>query len=268
MSWISEIFHKEKAIIGLCHLKALPSDPGYAEDGGMEAIIKAAEEDVKALISGGIDGIQFTNEFSMPYSVTGRADPAVLCALATIIGRLHEICTVPFGANIIGDPLSSVALCVATGAKWTRGSYHGTWATNEGLQNSDCAAVYRYRYNLRADSLKFIHYVIPENALDIAGRDPLLSIRPHMLSNKPDALGCCGMSAGQPIDLQILRKLKELYPTVPLFALTGVNQANIAEILQTADAVFVGTALKEVGIIENPVSEARVRQLVAAAKIN
>ena len=78
MSWIKEVFGKDKAIIGLCHLKALPNDPWYDEKAGMEGVFQAALADVIALQNGGIDGIQFTNEFSIPYVCNTKIDPSTV----------------------------------------------------------------------------------------------------------------------------------------------------------------------------------------------
>ena len=266
MNWIKSIFHNEKAVIGLCHLKALPGDPWYDDKGQMEKIFNAALADVLALQKGGIDGIQFTNEFSIPYEVTEPADPAILCSMAAIIGRLKSYLVVPFGANVIGDPFASIALCASTGAKWTRGSYHGTWATNEGLLNSSCSKIYRYRHNLRYDELKLVHYVIPESSKDVAGRDPVLSLKSHVFLNKPDALGIAGLVAGQKVDVELLSKFRKTYPNEVLFAVTGVNLENASEIMSIADAAFVGTALKEDGVFENPVSEENVRNLIKVVR--
>lgn len=266
MNWIQEIFKQDKAIIGLCHLKALPSDPFYDEKGGLESVYEAALKDVLALQEGGIDGIQFTNEFSIPYNTEDPADPIIVAAMANIIGRLKPVLTVPFGANIIGDPYASIALCAATGAKWTRGSYHGTWATNEGLLNSSCAKIYRYRHNLHADDLKLVHYVIPESSKDIAGRDPVDSLKSHVFLNKPDALGLAGLVAGQKVDVPLLKSFKSVYPNEILFAVTGVNTENVREIMSIADAAFVGTSLKENAVFENPVSKENVQNLMKQFK--
>ncbi len=264
MSWIKDVFKKDKAIIGLCHLKPLPSDPWFDEKGGLEKVYEAALKDVNALQEGGIDGIQFTNEFSIPYEMSEPCDPCVLASMAEIIGRLQNVIKVPFGANVIGDTYASIALCKATGAKWTRGSYHGTWATNEGLLNSTCSKIYRYRHNLHFDDLKLIHYVIPESSKDIAGRDPLESIKSHVFLNKPDALGLAGLVAGQKVDAELLKRVKKAFPDETLFVVTGVNKNNVKELMSVADAAFVGTSLKENGIFENPVSKDNVKELMSA----
>lgn len=262
MTWIKDVFGKEKAIIGLCHLKALPSDPWYDAEGGMEKVIESAYNDILALQEGGIDGIQFTNEFSIPYVMHKPANPAVLSAMAYVIGRLHPYLKVPFGTNCIGDPVSTIGLCAATGAKWTRGTFHGAWATNEGICEGDCSEIYRLRHDLRYDDLKLIHYVVPESAKDLADRDPVVSLKSHYFLNKPDALGLGGLVAGQKVDVALLKRFREAYPKAVLFVVTGVNEKNVKELLSIADAAFVGTSLKKDGIFENSVDVENVKRLM------
>ena len=266
MSWIKEVFGKDKAIIGLCHLKALPNDPWYDEKAGMEGVFQAALADVIALQNGGIDGIQFTNEFSIPYVCNTKIDPSTVAAMAVIIGRLRPYLKVPFGANVIGDTEATIGLCAAVGASWTRGSYNGAWATNEGVLNSDCYNVYRLRHNLHVDNLKLVHYVVPESSKDVADRDPVTILKAHYFLNKPDALGICGLVAGQKVDVELLSRFRNAYPDAVLFAVTGVNKDNVEEIMSIADAAFVGSSLKVDRVFENPVDENNVRELMNAMK--
>lgn len=261
MSWVKEVIGTEKAVIGLCHLKALPGDPYYDEKGGMEAVYEAALQDVTALQEGGIDAIQFTNEFSIPYSMK-PVPSSVVASMAVIIGRLKDKLTVPFGANCIGDAAASVSLCSAVGASFTRGTFHGTWASNYGLMEGECSDIYRLRHNLRCDQLKLVHYVVPESSMDIGGRDPVESLKAHYFLNKPDALGICGLVAGQKVDVELLGRFKKVYPDAVLFAVTGVNTANAAEIMSIAEAAFVGTSLKKDGVFENPIDAERVKELM------
>jgi uncharacterized protein len=67
MSWMESVFGVRKPIIGMCHLAALPGDPGYDAEGGVEAVIAAARRDLTALQEGGADAVMFSNEFSLPY---------------------------------------------------------------------------------------------------------------------------------------------------------------------------------------------------------
>jgi len=80
------MFGVEKPIIALLHLDALPGDPGYCGD--MKTVTEHARKDLLALQDGGVDGILFANEFSLPYQPV--ADIAVVSAMAYIIGKLKE----------------------------------------------------------------------------------------------------------------------------------------------------------------------------------
>ena len=259
-TWINDLFGKDKAIIGLCHLIALPGDPLYDEEGGMEKVYQLAKNDVLALQEGGIDGIQFTNEFSLPY--TSKANFETVSAMSHIIGRLKPDLQVPFGVNCIGDAIATIGLCATTGASFTRGSFHGTWATNGGLMNSTCDQVYRLRNNLRYNDLKLVHYVLPESSADIGNRDIVQSLKTHVFLNSPDALGVAGTVAGQPVDINLLDKFKKEYKSIPLFAVTGVGVDNAKEIMAHADAAFVGTSLKIDGVFSNPIDIERVKSLM------
>ena len=84
--WIKEMFGVEKPIIALLHLDALPGDPGFC--GSMDTVLEHAKQDLIALKKGGVDGILFANELSLPYQPV--ADLAVISATAHNHGRLLE----------------------------------------------------------------------------------------------------------------------------------------------------------------------------------
>lgn len=100
MSFLSELFGTEKPIIGLVHIQALPGDPFYKGE-GMDAVIQRAKADLEALQNGGVDGVLFTNEFSMPYEK--HVSSVTLAAMGMVIGALRSLIRVPFGAEAIFD---------------------------------------------------------------------------------------------------------------------------------------------------------------------
>ena len=112
MLWTKEMFSVEKPIIALLHLRALPGDPLYGGD--MEAVYRQARADLEALQDGGVDGVLIANEFSLPYQL--KADPVTVGAMGYLVGRLKEHIRVPFGVNVVLNPLASLELAAATGA--------------------------------------------------------------------------------------------------------------------------------------------------------
>ena len=112
MAWTKDMFGVEKPIIALLHLRALPGDPLYAGD--VEQVFRQAREDLIALQDGGVDGVLIANEFSLPYQP--QAEPVTVGAMGYLVGRLKENIRVPFGVNVVLNPMASLELAASTGA--------------------------------------------------------------------------------------------------------------------------------------------------------
>lgn len=141
--WTQDMFGVEKPIIALLHLDALPGDPGYCGD--MKTVTEHARKDLLALQDGGVDGILFANEFSLPYQPV--ADIAVVSAMAYIIGKLKDEISVPFGVNVVKNPIATIDLGAATGAKFGRscfsGAYMGEYGVYPAYDERQSCEVYR-----------------------------------------------------------------------------------------------------------------------------
>ncbi|MFQ8583123.1 MAG: BtpA/SgcQ family protein [Holdemania massiliensis] len=83
---IKEVFKTTKPVIGMMHLMALPTDPKYDPQGGIQKVLNRARADLQALQEGGIDAILFCNEYSIPY--LSDVHPVTIACMARIIGEL------------------------------------------------------------------------------------------------------------------------------------------------------------------------------------
>lgn len=137
--WTQEMFGVEKPIIALLHLDALPGDPGYC--GSMDTVLEHARQDLVALQNGGVDGILFANEFSLPYQPV--ADVAVISAMAYIIGALRPLIRVPYGVNVVKNPIATIDLAAATGARFARSCFSGAYMGEYGLYTSNSGEAVR-----------------------------------------------------------------------------------------------------------------------------
>lgn len=263
-TWLTDIFGTEKVAIGLVHLKALPPDPMYDFEGGMEKVIDSAKHDIVALQNGGIDGLMFSNEFSFPYQ--NKVSQEVLAAMAYVIGVVKPIIKVPFGSNVISDPSASIALNAAVGGQYTRGQFAGCFSSNSGIVNQDVGAHQRHKANLRMDNFKIIHYVRPESSRDLGGRTIQETVKTANFENMVDAFGVSGSIAGQKIDMNVLKEIKNTAPNQVVFATTGLTLDSIEEIYSKVDGAFVATYFKKDGIFENPVDENRVKSFMDKLK--
>jgi membrane complex biogenesis BtpA family protein len=262
--WIQEIFGVTKPIIAMCHLGALPSDPYYDTNGGMQEVITWARKDLRALQNGGVDAVMFSNEFSMPYLTKV---PAVMVAcMARIIGELLAEIRVPFGVNVLWDPSASLDLAAATGAKFVREIFSGVYASDFGLWNPNCGEIVRHRHAIDAENVKLLFNIVPEAAQYLANRNVIEIARSTVFNHRPDAICVSGLTAGSQTDVIVLRKVKEAVPDTPVFANTGVCLENVAEQLSIADGAVVGTTFKVEGKFDNHVDQTRVRDFIDKVK--
>lgn len=263
-TWLDDVFPVTKPIIGMCHLPALPGDPGYDKAGGMDAILAHARQEITALQEGGVDGILISNEFSLPYLTD--TDPITAISMARVIGQLRDDIAVPFGVNVLWDAVASIDLAVASGAAFVREVFTGVYASDFGIWNTNVGRTARHRLAVSGTDVRLLFNIVPEAAAYVAERDLAQLTRSTVFNCVPDGLCVSGITAGAPTDTSTLRTVKDNAGAVPVFVNTGVRPETIAESMEFADAAIVGTFFKTDGRFENDVDLTRVKDLMSVAR--
>ena len=83
---------------------------------------------------------------------------------------------------------------------------------------------------------------------------------------KADALIVTGHATGATVDLDALARVRAALPGAPILVGSGVTVDTVGGVLELADGVIVGTALKTDGVVTGRVDEERVRALVSRAR--
>lgn len=262
--WIEEVFGTKKAIIAMCHLDALPGDPHFDQNGGMEKVIENARKDFLALQNGGVDAVMFSNEFSLPYLT--QVETVTVAAMARIIGELKSEIRIPFGVNVLWDPIKSLDLAVATGAIFVREIFSGVYASDFGLWNTNAGAAVRHQHKIGAGDVKLLFNIVPEAAVYLQHRDIAQIAKSTVFNHRPDALCVSGLTAGVETDASTLKLVKETVPNTVVFANTGVRLNNVEQQFEFADGAVVGTTFKIDGKFDNHVDEARVKEFMDKVK--
>ncbi len=260
MEWIKEVFGTEKPIIAMCHMQPMPGDPYYDSRKGMNDVLDKCRHDILALQKGGVDAIMFSNEFSLPYLTKVR--PETVACMASVIGQLMDEIQVPFGVNCLWDPVASLDLAVAVGAKFVREIFTGVYASDFGLWNTNCGEVVRHQHAIGADSVKLLFNIVPEAAAYLSNREIESITKTTVFNCHPDALCVSGATAGSATNPETLRRAKSASGTTPVFANTGCNPKSISSLLEVADGAVVGTYFKVDGRFENSVDTARVKEFM------
>jgi len=270
MGNFQRVFGAGKPVIAMVHLGALPGSPLYDAEAGVAGLLAGARADLHALQAAGFDAVMFGNENDRPYEF--RVDPASTATMAFVIGQLRAEITLPFGVNVLWDPMSTVALAAATDAAFVREIFTGAYASDMGPWTPDAGAAMRYRNRLHRPDLCMLYNVSAEFA-DSLDRRPLPDrARSAVFSSIPDAVLVSGQITGEAAALSDLEAVKRVLPTTPVMANTGVKHDTIADVLRVADGCIVGSALKVDGQTWNAVDPdraadfmARVRQIRGAA---
>lgn len=256
MNWLKEIFGTSKPVIAMCHFQALPGDPYYDIEGGMPKVIELARKDLSALQEGGVDAVMFSNEFSLPYLT--RVNQETPVAMARVIGELMCDIKVPFGVNVLWDPLASLDLAAATGALFIREIMSGVYVSDFGLWNTNIGETARHKAKLALKAVKLLYNIVPEAARYLSDRDIAQIAKSTVFNCQPDALCVSGLIAGSQTDARILSDVKRAVPDTVVFCNTGCTIDNIEDQLSIADGAVVGTTFKEDGCFNNHVDKNRV----------
>jgi hypothetical protein len=263
--WTWDLFKTSKPIIAMCHFQALPGDPYFGKDSSVEQVIEKARKDLHALQDGGVDGVMFSNEFSLPYLT--KVEPITIASMARVIGELRSEITIPYGVNVLWDPVASLDLAVAVDAKFVREIFTGVYASDFGLWDTNVGATVRHQYRIGGEDVKLLFNIVPEAAKYLAERDFTDIAKSTVFNCKPDALCVSGLTAGVETDASVLSKIKKSVPDTIVFANTGVRLENVEEQLAISDGAVVGTTFKKGHIFENAVDQDNVKEFMDKVKI-
>jgi membrane complex biogenesis BtpA family protein len=257
------MFGVTKPIIAMCHLQALPGDPSYDSSGGMAKVVEMALADLSALQEGGVDAVMFSNEFSLPYLT--RVRPETTAAMGRVIGELMRFVKVPFGVNVLWDPLASIDLAAATGALFIREIMSGVYASDFGLWDTNVGETMRHKARL-TPRLRMLFNIVPEAASYLGNRSIVDIARSTVFNNRPDALCVSGLTAGVEPDSEVLAAVKRATPDTVVFCNTGCRIDNVERQLAVSDGAVVGSTFKADGAFEKPVDAARVKTFMDKVK--
>ncbi|MHA1596934.1 MAG: BtpA/SgcQ family protein [Candidatus Asgardarchaeia archaeon] len=262
MNILEEVFKTNKPIIGMVHLRPLPGSPLY--DGDDEAIFEHALRDALNLQEGGIDAVMFCNEGDRPY--TDRVGPETVAMMASVVKDVSREISVPYGIDVLFDPIAAISIAKATGAKFVREVFTGVYVGDVGFLASRGAEALRFRRKIMGDKIKTIQVVNAEFSTSMDKRPISLIAKGAVFVMLADIVAVSGPMTGMPVDLNQLKEVKEAIPETPVFANTGVNLGNLRKILEVADGAVVGTSLKFDGITWNPVDPERVKKFMRVVR--
>ncbi len=259
---MKDLFTVNKPVITMAHLPALPGTPRYDADRGVDGLVAWVQRDVEKLMAAGVDAILFCNEDDRPY--TFNVGHEAVAAMTRVVTECKPE-SIPFGVDLMWDPIAAMAAAAVTGAAFIREVVTGAYESDMGLWNTDAAELLRYRRNIGADEIQVFMNITPEFASPLGTRSVSDRARSAAVSSLADAILIAGPMAGAEPDFEwVVQAKNAVGDSVPVLLNTGARKDNIAKFLEVADGVIVGSALKEEGHTWNPVDSERVLAFMEA----
>lgn len=245
----------KKTIIGMCHLLPLPGEPNYNYKTGINEIHKRAAKEIEIMQQCGISAMLFSNEFGYPY--IDKIDSLTQSAMSFIVGRLKEKIKVPFGVDCMYDSIATINIALATEADFIRLTLGKSDITDYMHGNTDIGLLIR---NLNNYKTRFL----PRVFLDISTP---LSLIPE--AKKLDFIDCIITQvspyaicvSSEEINHFDIHKLQLMNKDSLIICDGGCNKKNIKQIMDKADGVIVGTALKRNEIISNEIDYKNAKEI-------
>lgn len=248
------------ALVGMVHLEALPGSPGWKGD--RQAVFDAAVRDAERLLEGGCDALLVENMGDLPW-LRGSVPPWTVATMALAVEKVVAL-GAPTGLQVLAAAnREALGIAVASGAHFLRVEAFA-WAhvADEGWIDACAGPLLRDRAALRAEHVAIWADVQKKHCAHAVTADLSLADLAHGTAFAgADVLIASGSSTGRPTSPADVEAMAS--GGVPVAVGSGVTPENVPA-LAAADALIVGSWLKEEGDWRRPVDVARVGELRAA----
>jgi hypothetical protein len=268
MNQFNTLFKNQKPIIGMVHLPPLPGAPLYNPSMSWDDIRDFALNDAKALIEGGVNGIQIENQFDKPFLLPdslGIETVAFVTAIAREIRNKYPL--FPLGIHILLNcSLQALAAAKASGANWIRVfNLSNAYISNSGYVSASAPELMRYRNTIYAnDIMIFGDFQVKHGSHAITSDRSILEKAHDIETALGDAVIITGSATGTPPDSKSIKSIKGKI-TKPLLVGSGLSTKNISEIWPLVDGALIGTSFKKNNLLSQPVDISAVRNFVKLA---
>jgi len=268
-------FPREKSLIGMIHVAALPGSPRSKASPG--AIVAQAAREATLLLESGFDALLIENMHDCPY-VQGPHQPHIVSVMTAVAIAVREVApSLPLGVQVLATGnAEALAVALAASASPTRKPSPLTFircenfvfshVADEGLlPTAEAGPLLRYRKSIDAEHIAIFTDIKKKHASHAITAD--LSISDTAKAAQffgSDGLIVTGPATAMPVNRSDLAEVRES-SSLPVLVGSGVTPESVGELFELADALIVGSSIKKDGVWSNPLDPKRCRKLVRAA---
>ena len=232
----------------------------------MDTILELALSDATTLKEAGFPALLVENFGDAPFR-RDRIDPETIAALALAVDAVRRETSLPTGVNALrNDAMAALGIAGPTGAAFIRVNVlTGVMYTDQGPIVGNAAALLRKRASL-APNVEIWADVLVKHATPPSGLTAEQAAVDTVERGLADAVIVSGPGTGLEPDLSQAAEISAAVPKGTRVVVgSGANPGNLQGLLEVADSVIVGSALKADNHPANPVDPIRVAAFVEAA---
>ena len=261
MADFRKIINKDKALIGMVHLQALPGTANSKKT--PQQIVDIAIDEATKLVEYGFDAVLIENMHDTPYLLR-EVGPEIVATMTLATRAVVDAVDVPVGLQILaGANKAAIAVANATGAHFIRAEgFAFASIADEGIMDvADAGPLLRERRRIDADEIAILADIQKKHSSHALTAD--LSIGDH--ARGADFMGADGVivtgnHTGHAVDIAHLREVRGA-TELPLLVGSGVTPENVKEIFEYADAAIVGSSIKRGGNWASALDATRCKEL-------
>lgn len=263
----AEIFGRERALVGMVHVGALPGTPRSVDSVG--ELAERARGEARLLVESGFDAVIIENMHDTPY-LRRDVGPEIVAAMTAIGDAVREAVDAPVGVQILaGANRAALAVAHAIGAQFIRaeGFVFASVADEGLLDEADAGALLRYRRMIGAEDVRIVCDIKKKHSAHAITADVGIAESARAAEFfGADGVVVTGTATGESVDgdeMHVVRQATRL----PVIVGSGATPDTLAALYAHADAVIVGSWYKHRGDWRHAPDPERVRSMAEAARL-
>jgi membrane complex biogenesis BtpA family protein len=253
-------------LIGMVHLRALPGSPSHSMT--PSEIVRTAVAEAKVLESAGFDALIVENMHDRPY--LAHADGAdTVATFAIAVAAVTAAVRIPVGVQVLsGATGAALAIAHAAGGSFIRAEgFVFASVADEGLLAQACAGpLLRERRRLDATGVRVLADIRKKHSSHAmtADLDGAAWARAAEFFGA-DGVIVTGSETGAAVDMAELAAVRSA-TALPVLVGSGASPQSAPALLEHADALIVGSALKRDGVWSSDIDPSRADAMVRAVR--
>lgn len=253
---------KRRTLIGMVHVGALPGTPHARLP--VALLARQAVHEARVLEQTGYDAVMLENMHDRPYLHRG-VGPEIVGAMAVIASTVAASVSIPCGIQILAAAnREALAVAHVSGLRFLRAeAFTYAHVADEGIIEASAGELLRYRRLLAADSVLIMADIRKKHASHAITGDVTIGECARTVEFCcGDAVVVTGAHTGDAADATELAAVRAA-TSLPVVVGSGASPDVLAR-YRDADAVIVGSWIKENGDWRRPVAPERARALADA----